>query len=47
MIVFFPASQTIKVAVTNGTRASLSQPTHGSASRTRESCSAGLRTART
>jgi len=47
MIVFFPSSQTTKVDVTNGTRASLSQPTHGSGPCTRESCSAGLRTART
>ena len=46
-MVFFPSSQTTKVDVTKGTRASLLQPTHGSGPCTRESCSAGLRTART
>ena len=47
MIVFFPSSQTTKVDVTIATCASLSQPTHGSGPCTRESCSAGLPTART
>jgi len=39
MLVFFPSSQTTKVDVTNGTRASLSQPTHRSRPCTRERCS--------
>ena len=36
MMVFFPSSQMTKVDVTNGTRASLSQPTHESAVRARK-----------